>query len=334
MGFVGFIPRFLKAHAGLVLTALGSAGLIGTVVLAIKESPDAQLELEEEQCQKLACVHDEYRQAEGLSLYESYILPDEWYDKASLTKWEQFKILFPIYLPAILLGTGTLACFWGAQIFNARKQAALIAAYGTLVMQFDQYRQAIRAEYGEEADKKAYLISQQEVKKLQQEIELQKKENGPYLYTFASLPGVIFEAKPGQVFNALMHYNHNAMNFTEVDLAMLYRFVGLPDGSYDISEAEQYGWQGFENECSFGDSYIDFEMEEVTNRDGRTVYVINPYIPPYDVSVDYQEPGTDSGSNLYAKYDPDAAKALARQSSSKDVYKVDKNHVCYAVHQF
>ena len=329
MGFFGCIPRFLKAHAGWVLTALGSAGLVGTVILTAKEAPEAEEAISTAASEKISAWIDEnHLDAVDLSKI------DEFPEETELSFWEKMKIAFPIYIPAILTGAGTLACFWGAQIFNVKKQAALLAAYGSLAMQFDQYRQAIRAEYGEEADKKAFEISQQEVKKLQKEIELQKKENGPYLYTFASLPGVIFEAKPGQVFNGLMHYNHNAMNFCEVDLAMLYRFVGLPDGSYDISEAEQYGWQGFENECSFGDSYIDFEMEEVTNRDGRTVYVINPYIPPYDVSIDYQEPGTDSGSNLYARYDPDAAKALARQSSAKDIYKVDKDHVCYAVHQF
>lgn len=329
MGFFGCIPRFLKAHAGWVLTALGSAGLVGTAVLVAKEAPEAEEAISIAGSEKISAWIDE-NHLDAMDLAKL----DEFPEETELSFWEKTKIAFPIYIPAILTGAGTLACFWGAQIFNVKKQAALVAAYGTLAMQFDQYREAIKAEYGEEADKKAFEISQREVKKLQKEIELQKKENGPFLYTFASLPGVIFEAKPGQVFNGLMHYNHNAMNFTEVHLAMLYRFVGLPDGSYDISEAEQYGWQGFENECSFGDSYIDFEMEEVMNRDGRTVYVINPYIPPYDVSLDYQEPGTDLGENLYEKYDPDAAKALARQSSSKDVYKVDKDHVCYAVHQF
>ena len=242
MGFFGCVPRFLKAHAGWVLTALGSAGLVGTAVLVAKEAPVARQTIEVAALQDHEDWMRENVYPEGsldpeefdIQLAENLEAAGEW---PGLSFWEKTKIAFPIYIPAILTGAGTLACFWGAQIFNVKKQAALVAAYGTLAMQFDQYREAIKAEYGEEADKKAFEISQREVKKLQKEIELQKKENGPFLYTFASLPGVIFEAKPGQVFNGLMHYNHNAMNFTEVHLAMLYRFVGLPDGSYDISEA-------------------------------------------------------------------------------------------------
>lgn len=329
MGFAGCIPRFLKAHAGWVLTALGSAGLVGTVILTAKETPEVEECIQEGEINSV----EKWCKETGYDVYTMGVI-EEFPDEAYLTTWEKIKIAFPIYLPAILMGTGTLACFWGSQIFNARKQTALIAAYGTLAMQFDQYREAIKAEYGEEADKKAFEQSKKEVKVLQQEIDLLKKENGPYLYTFASLPGVIFETKPGQLFNALMHYNHNAMNFDCVDLAMLYQFVGLPEGSYNKDEAGKYGWQGYENVCTWGDSYIDFELEEVPNRDGRTVYVIQTYIPPYDVGLDYQGAGVNSTDNLYPRYDYDEAKIIAAQSSWEDVYTVSKDHTCHAVHCF
>lgn len=336
MGFFGCIPRFLKAHAGWVLTALGSAGLVGTTVLVAKEAPEAERQLDDAYVQKIDDINAQYRRENGIPTGTSanYVLPDEWWGKAELTFWEKTKAVLPAYIPAILTGAGTLACFWGAQIFNVKKQAALVAAYGTLAMQFDQYREAIKAEYGEEADKKAFIESQKRVHALQKEVDTLRKENGPYLYTFASLPGVIFEAKPSQVFNAFMHYNHNAMNFDVATLETLYEFAGLPEGCYDRDEASSYGWQGYENSCSWGDSYIDFDMEEVTNRDGRTVFVIETYIPPYNVNLDYQEPGVNVVDNLYEGYSSDQAKSLAIQSSWDDVYPIDKDHTCVAVHPF
>ena len=177
MGFFGCIPRFLKAHAGWVLTALGSAGLVGTVILVAKEAPEADEALHFAEQDKITDWMDEnHLDADDLAVMGDF--PRE----TALTFWEKTKITFPIYIPAILTGVGTLACFWGSQIFNAKKQAALVTAYGVLTMQFDQYRQAIKAEYGEEADKKAFEISQMEVNRLRKEIAKLKADNSDEYY--------------------------------------------------------------------------------------------------------------------------------------------------------
>lgn len=322
MGFVGCIPRFLKAHAGWVLTALGSAGLIGTAVLIAKEAPEVQeellntyLEKSSEMCGR--CGEDAVCTDDGCP--------------AQLTFWEKTKVVVPIYLPAILMGTGTLACFWGAQIFNARKQAALIAAYGALAMQFDQYREAIKAEYGDEADKKALTISQMEVKRLQAELKKLKEECGPQLYTFDTLPGVIFEAKPEQVINGLAHFNRNLIMGGANCLSEAYTFCGIPEQLFDKKLADNYGWQEYENQIDFEIGYVDFHIFPVQNKFlGRSVNVIKPVIPPYEVNIDYGFEG-DISTHEYPDYDPNAAENLAKQADSEDdIYKVDPNHMAYA----
>ena len=329
MNFVGCIPRFLKANAGWVLTALGSLGLVGTSVLVAKEAPKAKQAVYDATVRE----HKVWIEENIQDIHDGKELrnPGEW---PGLTNIDKLKVAAPIYIPAIVTGLMALGCFWGAQIFNVRKQAALISAYGMLAMQFDQYREAIRAEHGEEADKRAYEVSKTEVRKLKNEIVKLKEEHGPFLYEFTTLPGVIFEERPAQLFNALMHYNRNAMLRGANDLHELYQFAGVPESCYDINVAKQYGWQEYENEAGWGMVYIDFEMKPVRNRCGRTVYLIDPVIPPYEIEVDYGFEGRVE-DHMYEGYNPVMAKAFAEDSvSGNNVIKVPEDWTCFTMTLF
>ena len=332
MGFVGCIPRFLKAHAGWILTGLSAAGVVGTAVLVAKEAPEARDAMEEEVLSRMKTAVDErYPDHETILTYEEM---GEIEEEVQLTLMEKAEIVLPIYLPAILVGAATIGCMFGAQILNVRQQAAMMAAYGTLMAQFDQYRAAIRSEYGEEADKKAYLFSQQEVKRLKNEIREMKKENGPFLYEFASLPGVIFEAKPSQVFNALLHFNRNLVMRGYNTMEELYRFMGIPETCYNKSQAELYGWQEYENEVGWGIAFTDFNFLEYENSKGYTVNIIYSVIPPYELDVDYGFEGEVS-NRIYTEYNLELAKAYAEEYGGRkcmaDIVKVDKDHICSAM---
>ena len=333
MNFIGCIPRFLKAHAGWVLTALGSAGMIGTVILVGKEAPKAERKME------IAADNKRSEWMENMVYPDMNLEPEEYDAQLSenlrnagecpeLTALEKVKIAAPIYLPAILMGAGTLACFWGSQIFNVKKQAALTAAYGALVMQFDQYREAIKAEYGEEADKKALEVSRMEVNRLRAELKKLNEECGPQLYEFASLPGVIFENRPAQITNAIMHYNRNLMLRGWNDLQELYHFVGIPESCYDKKEASEYGWQLDENEVTWGVTYVDFYFQKVKSKFGKEVNVIYNYVPPFEVNVDYGFEG-DSTTREYDKYNVDMAKTFAETLGSDEIIRIDPNWECY-----
>lgn len=333
MGFVGCIPRFLKSYAGWVLTALGTGGMIATVILVGKETPEADYAIREAEWQhKLEWLRSN-DVLPPVHYPEEDVAPEELPKEASLSWWEKTKIAAPIYLPSILAGTGTLACFWGSQIFNARKQAALTAAYGLLLMQFDQYREAIRNEYGDEADKRAFEVSQAEVRRLRGENEKLKKENQPKLYEFASLPGVIFEEKPEKVINALMHFNRNLMLRGSNTLAELYTFTGLPEGCYDQNESAMYGWQTYENEVDYGCSFVDFMFVRKVNRDGRDVQIISSYIPPYEVDVDYGFEG-DTSARMYPGYNIELAEECAALSSEKNIQQTKEGWVVLAPQPF
>jgi hypothetical protein len=322
MNFVGCIPRFLKKNAGWVLTALGTAGFIGTSYLIAKEAPVAKDKVamaNQDHVFHWAVEHDE-------EIWAVAGFPDEAY----LTTMEKLKVALPIYIPAIATGLATMGCFWGAQIFNAKKQAALVAMYGALVTQFDQYREAIKAEHGEEADQRALEFSRKKIRDLQEEILKLKEENGPFLYEFACLPGVIFEKKAGQIDNLTMHYNRNVLLGEGGNLADLFRLAGLDKSLYDEKEAAKYGWRPYENEIEWGQIFIDFYFIPVKTRDGRTVRIIDTYVPPYELDIDYGFEG-DTSAHLYPHRNVELAREIA-ESIDGDKYVLQDltNWCCYA----
>ena len=262
MGFVGCIPRFLKAHGGWILTLLGIGGFVGTTVLVANETPDAKEAVLDAWLEKQRETGD---------------------DETELTVWETIKAGAPSYLPSILLGGGTIGCMVSAQIFNMKQQAALVTALGALATQFDQYRDVIRAEHGEEADKRALALSKKKIEELKEEIQRLKEANGPYLYGISTLPGVIFEAKPVDVQEAIMHFNRNLILGGENCLTELYEFLRLPESCYNRETSDAYGYNQYENEVDFDFSYVDFDIIGVFSKSGRMINMITPTLVPYRI---------------------------------------------------
>jgi hypothetical protein len=129
--------------------------------------------------------------------------------------------------------------------------------------------------------------------------------------------------------NALAHYNRNLILRGWNDLHELYRFSGVPESCYSKEEAATYGHQLDENEATWGVIYVDFEFQQVKNREGRTVNVIYSFVPPYEVNIDYGFEG-DSLNREYEKYDPNMAAEFAKASGSDEIIKVDQDWNCYA----
>ena len=106
---------FVKRNASTILTILGSIGVVATTVTAVKATPKAIRLIEEAEQEK----------------------------GEELTKWEKTKTATKPYLPAILLGTSTVACIFGAQILNQKQQASLVSAYALLDQSYKEYKKKL-----------------------------------------------------------------------------------------------------------------------------------------------------------------------------------------------
>ena len=116
----------LKKYSPLILTTLGSIGVISTTILAVKATPKA-LEL----INKEENSRNEY-----------------------LSNLEKVKVAWKPYIPAIISGFTTISCIYGAHYLNSKAQASLASAYTFLDNSYKQYIAKTKELYGEDADKK------------------------------------------------------------------------------------------------------------------------------------------------------------------------------------
>lgn len=115
-----------SSHVSTVLTCLGVIGVAATSIMVAKAAPKATKILEEAKEKK----------------------------GEKLTKTEVVKMAAPVYIPAIVTGTVTVACILGANVLNKHQQASLMSAYALLDNTFKEYRCKVNDIYGEDADER------------------------------------------------------------------------------------------------------------------------------------------------------------------------------------
>lgn len=113
-----------KSSVSTLLTVLGAVGVAATAIVAVKNTPKAQRLLEEAECAK----------------------------GEKLTKIEKVKVAAPAYIPAIAVGTATVACIFGANAMNKHIQASMTSAYALLDSSYKAYRRKVEDIHGEGSD--------------------------------------------------------------------------------------------------------------------------------------------------------------------------------------
>lgn len=337
MNIRGIIPRTFKAHGSLILTILSGVGFIGTVILTAKAAPRVNDELAfakgvKERKEFDRIVEEEY-DGDRLSMTEKeqheVICRAEDAKETKLTFGEKFEIAAPHYLPAFMLGLGSLVCLVGVHITNMRAQAGLMTAYAALEQSYLQYRGQIREEYGIEADKRALMASQEECRKLRTDIQKLEKVKDVCTFGISTIPGFLFRSTKDNIDRAFLHFNRNLHMYGGNNLLQLYSFLGLPTECAFIFNpdhpAEDYGWTTFENEITYGASWVDYSVQEVTAKDGP-VYMLDFPVAPYYLP-DLEEYG--SMDHVYPDYKPEVACEYAKKGLSGIPMLVDPEHVVY-----
>lgn len=120
---------FLKKHGSTILTFLGAGGVIATAVLAANGAP------------KAAALLENAKKEKG----------------EDLTVIEKVKIAGPAYIPAIVTGSSTIACIFGANALNKHTQASLASAYALLDTSYKEFKKKVRELYGNEAESNVRL---------------------------------------------------------------------------------------------------------------------------------------------------------------------------------
>lgn len=114
----------LSKHSPEILTGIGVAGMITTTVLACKATPKALMLLEN-------AAHDKGE---------------------DLTKSEEIKAAWKPYVPAVVIGAISIACLFGANSVNARRNAVLATAYNLSETALSEYKDKVIESIGEKKE--------------------------------------------------------------------------------------------------------------------------------------------------------------------------------------
>ena len=126
--------RFLRKHGGTLLTIGASVGVVLTAI----ETGKATIKAE-----KLVELNKD--------------VPE--YDMK-----EKVKDCWQLYIPAAVLGAGTIGCIIGSNMLSRKEIASLSAAYMALGKSYQEYRRQVAERIGAEEEEKLRMEAAQETK--------------------------------------------------------------------------------------------------------------------------------------------------------------------------
>lgn len=234
--------RVIKHSAPTVLAILSGAGMIFTVVSAVKATPKALLVIEETEKER----------------------------GRELTKSEKVKCAAPCYIPTFFIGISTLACLLGSCVTNRKQQAAYVGAYTMIEDAYRSYKDKTAELYGDGAVRE---IKAENADDKARDFGIEDCETCVF---YEEYRGEFFESTKEQVLLAEYHFNRNFALRDYAYLNEFYEFLGLPR----TEQGDVLGWEKYIGETEYGYSWIDFEHEKRKLDDGMEYYIISmPFEP-------------------------------------------------------
>ena len=234
---------FVKRNSSTILTCAGSLGVVGTAIVSGKASTKAVRLLEEA------------KQEKG----------------ADLTKLEIVRIVGTIYIPTILLSASTIACIFGSNALNKRKQSAIISAYALLDASFKEYKLKSQELYGDDA----YINIRNEIAKDKYEI-CDIKLEGEELLFYDEYSQRYFNATMEDILRAEMLLNRDLQCHGYACINELYSLLNIPETDFGdfliwstsrLIESKSYAW-------------IEFNHMKVEMEDGMECYILEILTEP------------------------------------------------------
>ena len=217
---------FLSRNGSTILTCLGGVGVVATAVTAIAATPKALQLLDEAEKEK----------------------------GKKLTKVEVVRTAGTVYIPTVLLGASTLACIFGANILNKRRQANLASAYALIDTSYKEYKKKVIELYGEEADQE---VKEEIAKDKYDEIEMSLSDGKQLFYDEFS--GRYFESTLAEVQRAEYHLNRNLQLSGYVCLNEFYDLLGIEE----VPGGDEIGWSSVALGEMYWYSWIEFHHSTI-----------------------------------------------------------------------
>lgn len=233
-------------HSPEILTGIGIAGMITTVVMAVKATQKALLLIEEKKGEE---------------------------DTDILKPVEVIQVAWKPYIPAAITGVVSVACLVGASSVNAKRNAVLATAYSLSETALSEYKDKVVEVVGEKKEQTIRdEIAKDHIQKdpvTNHEVIITEKGN---TLCYDRIAGRYFKSDIEKIRQAENYLNKRMMSEMYVSLNEFYYELGLR--CTDLGN--ELGW-------NINDGFIDIDFSSQLTEDGDPCLVISYRIAPrYD----------------------------------------------------
>lgn len=259
--------RFLRKHGGTILAVAASVGVVATAIETGRATTKAK---------HLLAVDEALR---------TYNEDEQGIVEEPPTKKEIVQTCWKAYVPAAILGGGTIACILGSNALNKKQIASLTAAYMALGKTYQEYRRQVAEHVGAEQEQEILKDAHTD------DEDFVKMKSEEKLLCYEPISKRYFHATEAELLTAFYEVNHDFAINGYIALNELYGYLNLDF----VPELDDRGWS-IDYRGEMWDNYwIDFNYQKQHTDDGLDVYYVTAFQEPiedylnFDPYKDYME---------------------------------------------
>lgn len=256
--------KFLRKHGGTILAVAASAGVVATAIETGRASTKAQKIIEK----------------------NTIAIDCENYGKPCYTTKQKVLDCWKVYVPAAILGGGTIACILGSNALNKKQIASLTAAYMALGKTYQEYRKQVSHQLGQEAETDIFNKTKAYEAINQEEPEL-GDTGDEKLLCYEPISKRYFHATSAELIDAFYNLNRDFTIQGYASMNDLYNYLGLDF----IPEGDLKGWCADYLAADWEYFWIDFSYLKQKTDDGLEVYYVEAFQEPINDYLNY-DPAT------------------------------------------
>lgn len=232
----------MKKHSPEILTGIGIAGMITTVVMAVKATPKALILIEDKK---------------------------EELDTDKLSGKDIVKAAWPCYIPSAVICSVSILCLIGASSTNRRRNTALATAYALSESTLKEYQEKVVESIGDKKEKsiRESIANDKIVKNPVREIILTEKGGNTTCYD--ALSGRYFKSDRDTIIRAVNELNRRMRDEMYVSLNDFYYEIGLDS----TKMGDMLGW-------NIDRGYIELDFSSHLDANGNPCLVIDYQVAP------------------------------------------------------
>lgn len=203
-----------------------------------------------------------------------------------MTKKEIVKDCWKFYVPATVVGVGTIACILGSNALNKKQLVSMTAAYMALGKTYQEYRREVAEYVGAEYEKEIYKDALSVLKEPTPDMVENK------LLCYEPISERYFHATEAELLTAFYEVNHDFATNGYIALNDFYGYLNLDF----VPALNDRGWSMDYLGAMWENYWIDFSYVKQRTDDGLEVYYVSAFQEPIENYLNY-----DPYEGLYDK---------------------------------